>query len=80
MQYAGFKVYLNPAYCLFKKDFTAVIKVLKNIEDIDYLLIMTVKSGEGGQKFKGEILEKIRRIRRHYPELEIVVDGGYVIT
>ncbi len=55
---------------------TSIADIIDYIEEIDFLLIMCVKAGMGGQKFKGEILEKIRRIRRHYPNLEIEVDGG----
>jgi hydrogenase maturation protease len=51
MQYAGFKVCLNPAYCLFKKDFTAVIKVLKNIEDINSISRPGIKIIGFGNKF-----------------------------
>ena len=51
MQYAGFNVCLNPAYCLFKKEFTAAIKVLKNIKDINSITGPGIKVIGFGNKF-----------------------------
>ncbi len=54
------------------------LDVIKNINlnDLDCLLIMTIKAGFSGQEFKGEMLEKVRQIREKYPYLPIEVDGG----
>jgi len=43
---------------------------------LDYILIMTVNPGFGGQKIISEVLEKIAQIHLAYPELLLCVDGG----
>lgn len=48
---------------------------------VDEILCMTVRPGYGGQTFMGEVLPKIREIRRHADglgrhDLDILVDGG----
>lgn len=44
--------------------------------DVDFVLIMTVEPGFGGQGFMKEMLQKIRELRRKKPEIDIEVDGG----
>ena len=65
-------VALNPA---------TPVSVLENIiSDVDFLLIMTVDPGFGGQNFIESMLPKIARARRMAddanPDLDIGVDGG----
>jgi len=55
---------------------TPIADILDFIEEIDYVLVMSVIPGKGGQKFMPEAIEKIRRLKKHYPKLEIEVDGG----
>ena len=47
---------------------------------IDLLLVMTVHPGFGGQPFRPEMMEKVKRARAwreaHQPKLHIEVDGG----
>lgn len=43
---------------------------------LDFLLIMTVNPGFGGQKLIPEVLQKIQFIHESYPYLPIAVDGG----
>ncbi len=43
---------------------------------IDYLLIMTVNPGFAGQRLIPEVVNKISKIRKLYPQLPICVDGG----
>jgi ribulose-phosphate 3-epimerase len=59
---------------------TAVEPYLALLPHFDLLLIMTIKAGFGGQDFLPEMLEKVRRARRHrdagHLELRLEVDGG----
>ncbi len=46
------------------------------IHQIDFVLVMTVNPGFGGQKLIPSVLDKITQIRKRYPQLTICVDGG----
>ena len=50
------------------------------LDKIDMLLVMTVQPGFGGQPFRAEMMEKVKRARdwadSHNPALHIEVDGG----
>lgn len=50
--------------------------LLPYINTVDCVLIMMYKAGPSGQKFQPEQLEKIRILRKMYPNLPIEVDGG----
>lgn len=43
---------------------------------LDFVLIMTVNPGFGGQKLIPEIKDKIKQIHARYPKLALCVDGG----
>lgn len=47
-----------------------------NLNDLDFLLIMTIKAGFSGQQFDEDLLEKIREIKKKYGYLPVEVDGG----
>ncbi|KAL1132424.1 hypothetical protein AAG570_010379 [Ranatra chinensis] len=55
---------------------TDIESVEKFIDVADMILIMTVEPGFGGQKFMSHMMEKVKWLRRHYPTLDIEVDGG----
>jgi len=55
---------------------TTVSKVLEFLPNIDLLLVMGVTPGWSGQKLIPGVLKKIESIRKHYPKLDISVDGG----
>ena len=63
---------LNPA--------TPFAALEPHLPNIDLLLIMTVHPGFGGQAFRPEMMEKVRRAREwkqaHNPAIDIEVDGG----
>ena len=64
----GAGVVLNPA--------TPVEEIFPVLDDVDYVLVMSVVPGFGGQGFMEEVLDKVRTIREMKPELEIQIDGG----
>ncbi len=43
---------------------------------LDFVLVMTVNPGFGGQRLIPEVMPKIQRLQQAYPQLLIVVDGG----
>jgi ribulose-phosphate 3-epimerase len=55
---------------------TPVDKISKVLPMLDMVLIMSVFPGFGGQSFIPEVLEKVRWLREHYPNLDIQIDGG----
>lgn len=61
-------VAVNPA--------TPVDRVLKELDKLDMVLIMSVVPGFGGQKFMGEVLEKAIAIRNINKDIPIEIDGG----
>ena len=46
------------------------------IKYLDIVLIMSVKTGKGGQTFNKSALKKIKYVRSLNPEILIEVDGG----
>jgi len=50
------------------------------LDKIDYVLVMSVCPGFGGQEFQPDSLRKIRKLRAllddHRPEVQVAVDGG----
>lgn len=55
---------------------TPVSQIAPFMAEADMVLIMTVEPGYGGQGFIHETLEKIREVRKMYPDKHIEVDGG----
>jgi len=55
---------------------TSYEQAYEAIKKADFVLVMSVNPGFGGQKFLPEVLEKIRKIRKTFPEKDIQVDGG----
>jgi len=43
---------------------------------LDFVLVMTVNPGFGGQKLIPELIKKIEQIHQLYPKLDLCVDGG----
>lgn len=43
---------------------------------LDFVLIMTVNPGFGGQKLIPEVMNKITQVHQLYPQLDVCVDGG----
>lgn len=65
---------MSPAITLKPK--TPLEDILPFVPLVDMVLIMTVEPGFGGQSFMVDQLEKVRRLRKEFPHLNIEVDGG----
>ncbi|MBU0982112.1 ribulose-phosphate 3-epimerase [Patescibacteria group bacterium] len=46
------------------------------VDELDFVLVMSVNPGFGGQEFIPEALEKVALLREMSPDLSIEVDGG----
>lgn len=55
---------------------TDIAAAIPFLEDLDLVLIMTVQPGWGGQEFKDWTLDKIKVLRKLWPNGNIEVDGG----
>lgn len=55
---------------------TPLEKALPHIDDVEEVLIMTVRPGFSGQSYIQEMETKIKRLRGLHPDLNIEVDGG----
>ncbi|MBU9888505.1 MAG: ribulose-phosphate 3-epimerase [Candidatus Omnitrophica bacterium] len=54
---------------------TPVEELYPLLDDLDLVLVMSVEPGFAGQAFMPETMDKVRRLRAHFPKL-ISVDGG----
>ena len=48
----------------------------KDVDKLDYILLMTTTPGKSGGKFEKTSFDRIRKCRAMYPTLPIYVDGG----
>jgi ribulose-phosphate 3-epimerase len=55
---------------------TPVASLERYLDELDCVLVMSVQPGFGGQAFKPEVLEKVRRLKSLRPELRLCIDGG----
>ena len=55
---------------------TSLFRIKKYINKIDYILIMSVEAGLGGQKFIPKVIKKIDKLNKIRTNLLIGVDGG----
>ena len=59
---------------------TPVSSIEPFLDALDCVLVMSVQPGFGGQSFKPEVLDKVRRIKQLKPDLRICIDGGIKTT
>lgn len=55
---------------------TSVEKISVNLDDLDFVFLMTVKAGFSNQAFLPEMIEKVKALRLQSPFIPIEVDGG----
>lgn len=55
---------------------TTIDEIKVRLEDLDTILIMTVKAGEAGQVFVPECLRKVETLKQAQHDIQIEVDGG----
>lgn len=55
---------------------TKVTKIKPYLQDLDYVLILTVHPGFYGAKYLSYPLKKIGEIKKINPDLKVIVDGG----
>ena len=58
------------------KPATPIDEVVKYLDKISMVLVMTVEPGFGGQSFMESTMPKIEAIRKIDPDIDIEVDGG----
>jgi ribulose-phosphate 3-epimerase len=46
------------------------------MDDLDFILVMTIEAGASGQSLLPETVEKVKTLRDFYPDMPIEVDGG----
>ncbi|MFH1456090.1 MAG: hypothetical protein ABIF40_04015 [archaeon] len=46
------------------------------MENVDLVLLMSVVSGAGGQKYHDYVTEKIKNVKNNFPSVIVQVDGG----
>ncbi|MFH1589617.1 MAG: ribulose-phosphate 3-epimerase [archaeon] len=55
---------------------TSVETIFPFLEEIEFVIVMSVEPGASGQNFKKSALEKIKVIKRRNPGVEVEIDGG----
>lgn len=58
---------------------TSVSQVTHLLPHLDYVLVMTVEPGFGGQKLITDCIPKITEIKALHPNLTVQVDGGVTL-
>ena len=55
---------------------TPLTMILPWVNAVDLILFMGVHPGRAGQEFIPEVLDKIKSLRREFPNVKIEIDGG----
>ena len=55
---------------------TGIDEIESLLEQVDFVLVMSVEPGYSGQSFMPEVLPKAKELRARFPDLDIEIDGG----
>lgn len=55
---------------------TSIESAEEFIPNVDVVLLLAVAPGFGGQKFNPVVIDKIKKLRQKFPNLDIEIDGG----
>ena len=62
--------------CIHPESAIDIDAPIPNLSQVNVVTVMCVKAGKSGQTFNEKVLPKIEKIRKKYPHIRIIADGG----